>query len=95
MKTQIKKEQFLMPKPSVSQMETWQFLLSWSFLSVLQHAVSPPVRKFLLLVTLTNVTRKKKKGQINKSNPVQEPCSGPVLLWFHSDILIESKPLLQ
>lgn len=72
-----------MPNPSVSQMETWQqFLLSWSFLSVLQGAVPPPVCKFLLL-TFTN-----------ESNPNKEPQSGTVL-WFHNDILLESKLLLQ
>lgn len=72
-----------MPKPRVSLMETWQFLLSWSFLSVLQRTV-PPVHEFLLLVTFTNV-----------SNPIKESHSGTVLLWFHSDILIESMLLLQ
>lgn len=80
MKTQIKKEQFLMPKPSVSQMETWQFLLSWSFLSVLQHAVSPPVCKFLLLVTLTNVTRKKKKKKDKLTNLI--PFRSPAQVLF-------------
>lgn len=72
-----------MPKPNVSQMERWQFLLSWSFLSVLQHAVPLSIHEFLLLVTFTNV-----------SNPMKEPHSGTVLLWFHSDILIESMLLL-
>lgn len=69
-----------MPKPRVSQRERWQFLLSLGFLSMLQCLVPPPVCKFFLLVTFINV-----------SNPITEPRAGTVLLWFRSDILMESK----